>query len=188
MFESTPILIYTLFYTIASTCFVLRTNEFVSNGLTVENLLEAIIDKEYNNFIMHHIKRTSYSIVVHSFLPLGRFSLQMCFITYLRCAIVILFNFFLFPVYLFGSLFINDSEELFVNVYFYELCCFALIPIFFSCSVMLKWMSNNWANHPLAIVLSRYNPTDWTAVARSISSEYQRYDCIGSASNRYYFF
>lgn len=77
MFESTSLLFYTLFYIIVSACFVLRTTEFVSNGVTVENLFETVIDKEYNNFIMHHIKRTSYTIIAHSCLPFGWFATLM---------------------------------------------------------------------------------------------------------------
>lgn len=77
MFESTSLLVYTLFYIVVSACFVLNTTEFVSNGVTVENLFETVIDKEYNDFIMHHIKRTSYTIIVHSFLPFGWFATIM---------------------------------------------------------------------------------------------------------------
>ncbi|XP_022181873.1 E3 ubiquitin-protein ligase TM129 [Myzus persicae] len=146
MFEYTSLLVYTLFFMIVSACFMLRTTEFVSNGLTVESLFDTVIDKEYNNFILHHIKRTSYSIIVHSGLPF---------------------------VYLLGTLLVNDNEKAFVSVYFYELIFLALLPIFYSYSVVSKWKSNNWANHPLSIILNRYNSVDWTLIAQNISTEYQ---------------
>ncbi|XP_050533820.1 E3 ubiquitin-protein ligase TM129 [Daktulosphaira vitifoliae] len=146
MFNSTSILIYTLFYIIVSICFVFKTTEFVSNGLTVENLFENFVGKEYDNFIVHHIKRTSLTIIIHSSIPL---------------------------VYLLGTLLANDSEEEIVYQYFYELFCLALIPVVLSCSVLYKWMSNNWANHPLVKILIRYDPGDWMLVAREISMEYQ---------------
>lgn len=72
MFESTSLLVYTLFFIIVAACFVFRNTEFVSNGLTVENLFEAFIVKEYNNFILHHIQRTSFTLVVHWCLPLRK--------------------------------------------------------------------------------------------------------------------
>lgn len=74
MFDSTSLLVYTLLYIFVSACFVLRTTEFVSNGLTVENLFESFVDKEYDHFVMHHIKRSTISVVVHSCLPLGQSS------------------------------------------------------------------------------------------------------------------
>ncbi|XP_050437108.1 E3 ubiquitin-protein ligase TM129 [Adelges cooleyi] len=146
MFDSTSMLIYTLFYIIVSACFVFRTTEFVSNGLTVENLFETYIGKEFDAFVTHHIKRTALTVIVHSCIPF---------------------------VYLLGTLIANDSETEFVYRHFYELCCLALLPIICCCSVVFKWMSNDWANHPLALLLNRYDPADWKLVANEISTEYQ---------------
>ncbi|XP_025417297.1 E3 ubiquitin-protein ligase TM129 [Sipha flava] len=146
MFDSTPLLVYTLFYILVAACFVLRTSEFVSNGLTVENLFEMFIDKEYNNFVMHHIRRTSFTVVVHSCLPL---------------------------VYLLGTL-LESEKSYFIHTHFYELLCLTLVPIVYSCSLVYKWKDNKWASHPLSINLSRYDPGDWTLVAQNISAEYQR--------------
>jgi len=82
---------------------------------------------------------------------------------------------FFFSVYLLGTLLVNDNEKAFVSVYFYELILLSLLPIAYSFTVVSKWKSNNWANHPLSIILSRYNSVDWTLVAQNISTEYQWY-------------
>ncbi|VVC45853.1 Putative transmembrane protein precursor [Cinara cedri] len=146
MFESTSLIVYTLFCIVASVCFVSRTIEFVANGLTVENLLRTVIIKEYDNFVLHHIQRTSFSIIVYSSLPL---------------------------VYLLGTLFVNNSEKSFVYVYFDVLCLLFLVPIGISVSVVYNWKSNDWANHPLRIVLNHYDPADWTIPAHNITTEFR---------------
>jgi len=80
-----------------------------------------------------------------------------------------------FSVYLLGTLLVNDNEKAFVSVYFCELILLSLLPIGYSVSVVFKWKSNNWANHPLSIILSRYDSVDWTLIAQNISTEYQWY-------------
>lgn len=82
-----------------------------------------------------------------------------------------------FSVYLLGTLLVNDNEKAFVSVYFNELILLSMLPI--ACSleiVVVKWKPNNWAKHPLSIILSRYNSVDWTLIAHNISTEYQWYD------------
>lgn len=80
-----------------------------------------------------------------------------------------------FSVYLLGALLVNDNEKAFVRVYFNELILLSLLPIAYSFIIVSKWKSNNWANHPLSIILSRYNSVDWTLIAQNISTEYQWY-------------
>jgi len=82
---------------------------------------------------------------------------------------------FFFSVYLLGTLLVNDNEKAFVSVYFYELIFLALLPVGYSFSIVSKWKLNNWGNHPLSIILSRYNAVDWTLIAQNISTEYQWY-------------
>lgn len=177
MFDSTSLLVYTLLYIFVSACFVLRTTEFVSNGLTVENLFESFVDKEYDHFVMHHIKRSTISVVVHSCLPLGEPSALYRRRSHRVPPLVIAVCGFSFVYigYLLGTRLVSDSRGAFVNGNFYELFALALLPVVVGCSVLYKWKSNNWANHPLSVTLSRYNGADWTAVARDISTEYQRY-------------
>ncbi len=65
-------LIYTIAYILISICLIAPPTEFVSAGLTVQNMFAPLLGSEDLNFIYHHIKRTSTTVVVHSFLPLGK--------------------------------------------------------------------------------------------------------------------
>ena len=64
-------LIFTLAYVLATACFVHPPTEFVSAGLTVQNLLSSFLGSEDLNFVHHHIKRTTATVIIHSLLPLG---------------------------------------------------------------------------------------------------------------------
>ena len=64
-------LIFTLAYIVVALCFVHPPTEFVSAGLTVQNILSGFLGSEDINFIYHHIKRTTATVLIHSFLPLG---------------------------------------------------------------------------------------------------------------------
>lgn len=93
MSEYTSLLVYTLFFIIVAACFLLRTTEFVTSGLTIENLFDNFIEKESANFVVHHLKRTSLSIIVHSCLPLGwlvciRSSVTFSILTMFLCSVV----------------------------------------------------------------------------------------------------
>ncbi len=64
-------LIFTLAYVLVSFCFLHPPSEFVSAGLTVQNLLGNFLGSEEMNFVYYHIKRTTATVIIHSLLPLG---------------------------------------------------------------------------------------------------------------------
>jgi hypothetical protein len=64
---------FSLGYVLIAVCLVLPPTEFVSAGLTVQNLLSSHLGSEQINFIHHHIKRTSATALFHSIIPLGWF-------------------------------------------------------------------------------------------------------------------
>lgn len=71
--------IVTLFYIVFSFCFVLKTTEFVSAGVTIENFFSFLIGSEVDNFVFYHIKRSSYTLLIHSSLLLGKqYELFLC--------------------------------------------------------------------------------------------------------------
>lgn len=63
--------ILTLFYILFSICVVYPPTEFVSAGFTIPQLLENWLGSENTNFIGYHMKRISYTALIHSCLPLG---------------------------------------------------------------------------------------------------------------------
>lgn len=62
---------YSLMYGFFCLLFVAPPTEFVSAGLTIQNIFSGILGSEEMNFIHYHIRRSTVTIVVHSLLPLG---------------------------------------------------------------------------------------------------------------------
>ena len=66
-----PDLVFTVVYVLMAMCFISPPTEFVSAGLTVQNILAPILGSEDMFFIQYHIKRTTATLLIHSLLPLG---------------------------------------------------------------------------------------------------------------------
>jgi len=64
-------LVYTVAYVLISICLIAPPTEFVSAGLTVQNVLSNFLGSENMNFIYYHIRRTTATLLFHSILPLG---------------------------------------------------------------------------------------------------------------------
>ena len=69
---TTPEVFFTVFYVLFTVCLIAPPTEFVSAGLTVQNLLSNFLGSEQLNFVNYHIKRTAATVVFHSLMPLGR--------------------------------------------------------------------------------------------------------------------
>lgn len=65
-------IIVTVVYVLLTACLVAPPTEFISAGITVQNLLAPYLGSENMNFVYYHIKRTSFTVLFHSLLPLGR--------------------------------------------------------------------------------------------------------------------
>lgn len=63
--------IFTIGYLFFVFCFVAPPTEFVSAGLTIQNVLSNYLGSEQLHFIEYHMKRTAVTLLVHSILPLG---------------------------------------------------------------------------------------------------------------------
>lgn len=68
--------LFTLFYILVSVCFMFRTNEFISAGLTIEYIFDKYLGSEHDNFILYHIRKTSLTVFIHSLLPSGMYACQ----------------------------------------------------------------------------------------------------------------
>ena len=69
--------VYTVVYALLCFCFIAPPTEFVSAGLTIQNVLSSLLGSEDMNFIHYHIKRTTATLIIHSLLPLGTY-VTMC--------------------------------------------------------------------------------------------------------------
>ncbi|XP_013403390.1 E3 ubiquitin-protein ligase TM129 [Lingula anatina] len=142
----------TLVYWMLAACFVAPPSEFVHGGLTVQNLLSSYLGSEEMNFIYYHIRRTTATAIIHSFIPLGYyfiigFAIQDLHLYHLHRAS------FYWKIYLAASL---------------------IIP-FCVCLLAYFWSLKKWNNHPIAKNLGYLgNGDSWRAVASSIDVEFRR--------------
>uniref|UniRef100_A0A8D9BRW9 E3 ubiquitin-protein ligase TM129 n=1 Tax=Cacopsylla melanoneura TaxID=428564 RepID=A0A8D9BRW9_9HEMI len=72
-----PHILAGLIYAVFCTCFIFSTNEFQAAGLTVESVFSKFIRDEKSDFILHHIQRMCYTLMVHTILPCGYVLLHM---------------------------------------------------------------------------------------------------------------
>lgn len=71
-------IVLTLAYLLVSLCFVAPPREFVSAGLTVQNILSSYLGSEDMDFVGYHLKRTTATPLLHSLLPIGKYQLNAC--------------------------------------------------------------------------------------------------------------
>ena len=65
------VVVFTITYVLVSLCFIAPPREFVSAGLTVQNILSSYLGSEDIDFVGYHLKRTTATLLLHSLLPLG---------------------------------------------------------------------------------------------------------------------
>ena len=66
-------LMFTLGYMFFSFLLIAPPVEFVSAGITVQNIFANYLGSEEMHFIDYHIKRTTVTLISHSILPLGKY-------------------------------------------------------------------------------------------------------------------
>ena len=168
---------FTVFYVIFSFCFVfppsafiryvtsgnnqkpsyfsnlIICSAFISVGLTVNSIFGTWLGSEDLQFIQYQLRRTSATIVVHSFLPLG----------YFVGLAVAEGNQWIFTL-------LHNSYSWLI---FFNIC--VTLPLFTTGKVFL-WRSAKWQTHPLVTSLIKYasNERQWTEVAAEINTEFRR--------------
>lgn len=72
--------LFIVVYLFACICILFPPNEFIRAGITTTNLFSFFIGSELDlthehsgngGFIFYHIRRTSFNLLLHSFLPAG---------------------------------------------------------------------------------------------------------------------
>ncbi|KAH9492947.1 hypothetical protein Btru_023901 [Bulinus truncatus] len=153
--NDTVLVLYTIIYLFFAGCFVAPPTEFVSAGITIQNFLSHWLGSEDFHFIYYHIKRTTATVIVHSFLPLGYYIGLGLFAPEL-------------------SLFNLDHLRVSWAVYL----IFSLLLLGSSLLLSIYWHQGNWDNHPLAkeLKLLGGEGNSWRSVASSINTEFRRVD------------
>jgi len=65
-------ILFTLAYILVSVCIVCPPSEFISAGITVQNVLAPLLGSEQMDFVHFHVRRTTSTMLIHAVLPLGK--------------------------------------------------------------------------------------------------------------------
>lgn len=143
--------VFTLFYILISTCLVLPPSEFVSAGITIQNLFSGLLGSENQEFIEYHQRRIAVTYTVHSLLPLG---------------------------YVFGVFYIGFYDPYSI-LWKGGVILSVLLPGIVTL-MLCRWYFPDFKRHPIIQELSMFcNPgSDWKAVAASIDAEHSRVDKV----------
>lgn len=126
-------LVFTIVYCLISFCIIAPPEEFVSAGLTIQNILDRFLGSEQINFIEYHMKRISVTIICHSSVP---------FIYYLMMAWINPFKM------------LHKPWEM--NLYWKIYLMFSLSLLILIIVLAKYWNNDNFENHPIANKLRFY--------------------------------
>ncbi|ESN98640.1 hypothetical protein HELRODRAFT_106891 [Helobdella robusta] len=150
--------IFVIIYFLFVFCLVAPTTEIISAGLTIQNMFAECLGSEQMDFIGYHMRRTTLTLIIHSFLPLGYFvfCIQMNYV----------------PPLLY--LFILDSFGKIWCLFSILCCLFSFICVLFA----LYWFNSNWNTHPISRRLGNLTVEGegWRSVASSVNIEFRRFD------------
>merc|ERR1712055_953844 len=65
-------ILYFILYCLFCICLVFPPTEFVSAGLSIDNILSSYIGSEHLQFIQFHIRKSAANLIFHSLLPIGK--------------------------------------------------------------------------------------------------------------------
>lgn len=156
-------LIYNLFYILISICIIYPPTEFISIGLTIEQIFANFLGSETLNFIRYHQKLTSLKLAIHGSLP----------------AIYFIIHYLRFPQ--------NDNsnnEELKFIVW--KICKIFSFTISITISAIITyWYQQNWKYHPISKLLICFSNSlnSYESVAINISDEFRRPDILNMNIN-----
>lgn len=141
--------VFSLVYFLLSIGIIYPPTEFVSIGLTINNVFGSFLGSIDVGFVQYHLRRTCLTLFIHSILPL----------------------FYAIWYYLkFGDLIEYDVYFILWNSFI----IFAFVLPIVSICVIYYWCKNNYANHPIAQNLRKYNRDSWIQAAVDINTEYRR--------------
>ena len=121
--------VFTLFYCLFCTGFILQFGEFASVGLSPENLLQRFIKcSEEIQPIEFHMRKSAYTLILHASLPM---------------------------IYILGLAFFTAKHSMYLTIVsesqwmLYGLIFTATVPLMMAWGVRI-WAMDNWAAHPFA--------------------------------------
>lgn len=150
--------IFTVAYFLLSICLIYPPTEFVSAGVTIENLFSFTLGNQHEGFVLYHLKRHCLILILYSLLP----------IEYIILSYFLGYTDFLYDFY--------QSTPILSSCFL----TFAFILPASSIYQVLNWKRNNYEKHPGVINISKFcnNNVDWKTVANNIDMEYRSIDKI----------
>lgn len=157
-------ILFTLAYILVSLCIVCPPTEFISAGLTVQNVLAPLLGSEQMDFVHFHIRRTTSTMLIHALLPIGYYVGMILFGNSIGSD-------FLYP----WSLPVHWQLYLAASV----------VVLWLAMAFAVWWSQNAWSYHPLAQRLQCLAPAghSWRAMASSINTEFRRFDKFATGVN-----
>jgi len=150
-------ILYLILYFLFCICLVFPPTEFVSAGLSIDNLLSGYIGSEHLQFVQFQMRRSAANLIFHSLLPLGSI-LSVGYIAP-ECGL------WSYP----WSRGVTPMWSGFVY-----LCL--LLPVLAALAVCY-YSANNWSHHHIARTLKLYSQErSWHIVASYINIEFRRID------------
>lgn len=61
--------LFSIFYLLISLGIIYPATEFVSSGITIQNLFSNQLGSENEHFVQYHLKRSCITLLIHSSLP-----------------------------------------------------------------------------------------------------------------------
>lgn len=146
--------VFSLVYCLFSIGIIYPPTEFVSIGLTINNVFGSILGSIDIEFIQFHFRRTCLTLFIHSILPL----------------------FYAIWYYLkFGALIEYDVHFFLKFIVWNSFIVIAFVLPIVSIGFIYYWCKDDFANHPIAHNLRKYNRDSWLQAAVDINAEYRRY-------------
>lgn len=145
-------MIFHLMYLLIWFCIVYPPTEFDSLGLTIDKLLAGWLGSPQTQFIGYQLKRTSATLVIHTFLP--------------------------FFYVIFYSNYFDLENEVRKSIAWQTIQYLALFAPVIGCTIAYNWSRHNWERHPIVQTLKKFsnNRRTWLDVGQSVNIEFQAID------------
>lgn len=149
-------IVYHLVFLLFSYCVIYPPTEFVSTGLTINQLFSHFLGSEDIEFVQYHIRRTCLTLITHSFLPF----------------LYVLFYYLKFEYIFEYGIDNNVLKFAFWNAF----VIFAFTVPAIALAIAYYWYRNEWTNHPMVKNIQKYcNSGDvWDRVAADVNAEFRR--------------
>ncbi|CAD7084076.1 unnamed protein product [Hermetia illucens] len=155
-------LVFTFFYILLCMCIFYPPTEFITLGLTIENLFANLLGTEEVEFIRYHQRRTSLTLFIHSCLPALYFLVH-----YLQ----------------FNDQYATGDQMTAVTWRIAQK--FSILAVLITPAIIVYWMQHDWSNHPISKMLNKFanSARGYASVAEDIGVEFRRQDVLNMKIN-----